>query len=91
MQAIPAVLLSITAISYDDELFGPSLFFFIPSILSSVCFAGATPEKPCFVYPFTKESINDLKIYTRFPQGLTNEQYGIFLRTNNIQTIEKIK
>jgi hypothetical protein len=91
LQVIPAILLNIAAISVDEDNFPATLTFFLPALLTTVFFDESTPPKPSFKMPFTPQMKEDLKVYTRFPQYLTDEQYKLFIAKNKVANVYIIK
>lgn len=58
---------------------GPSMFFLTHGLCSWIVMTLDEP-KTVFKPPLSEKSIAQLKLYARYPQGLTEEQMGVLLK-----------
>lgn len=89
-QGVPAVLLAVAAGSAGNPngaLIG--LATAIPAIVTALIFALSAGNTPEWNYDSPKDDINDLKIYCRYPAGLSNEELKRLLKGYNQENIKK--
>lgn len=79
-QAVPTVLLTIAASEADADVGIALLVFGGATVLTYVALEASTPAPPGGSQPFTEESIDELRKYARFPQGLNPDQLQQRLR-----------
>ena len=86
-EVLPIVLLFIAASAADAEPGGLAILF-IPVLINYAIFAASTPSPPGVEDPFQTEQLVELRKYSRYPQGLNEEQLKFLL---SIQKQDKIQ
>ena len=90
-QVVPAFVLALVGASVDGDNFAPVLGVgLVPVLLSWLLFEGSTPSSPSFENFIEQDNIEELKKYSRFPQGLTNNQLEELLKMHNQVEIKEI-
>jgi hypothetical protein len=90
-QATPALILAMVASSVNSDNFAPVLGIgSIPVLLTWLLFEGSTPVSPSFNNFGEPENLEELKKYSRFPQGLTDSQIKDLLKFHDQEEIGQI-
>ena len=79
LQVIPAIILTITAITVDEENAAIIVPLLIPAALTAGLFAISDEETPSFIGRDLFEENDQLKQFARYPNGLSTENFVHFL------------
>jgi hypothetical protein len=91
-EVVPTVLMGVAMAQAEAENIGPALCILsLPTLLNLAIFSSSTPPSPGVELPLTKEKLEELKKYARFPQGLSGDQFDRLLRMNSQDRVRKIK
>ena len=92
-QAIPNVLFAAAAISQIHKTSGAliiSLIFTIPTIVTAVLFGVSQGDTPKWSDQSTLEDLYSLKIYSRYPEGLNEQDLNRLINSYGQKTIKKL-
>jgi hypothetical protein len=88
LQALPALLISITASTYTQRGGPNSLGVFsllaIPAAVSIIIFSSSDTEDPHWDRTMGDDILEEFKIYTRYPKGLKNTDIELITAGNKI-------
>jgi len=89
-QAVPAALLTVAATSVDSDNAGVGLILAIPALITTILFATSEGEIPQWNDELPISEIENLKKYSRYPEGMNQEVLSILLKKNNQTGITNI-
>lgn len=79
LQVIPAIILTITAITVDKENATIIVPLLIPAALTALLFATSDEKTPSFIGRDLFQENDQLKCFARYPNGLSTENFIKFL------------
>lgn len=88
-QVLPAVLLTVTAASVSSENVTMGLIFAIPAAITAVLFATSEGETPQWNDETPISEIENLKKYSRYPEGISQDELSKLLKSYNQTVIKK--
>ena len=90
-QVLPAALMAGAAASYSEGsgalLVG--LVFAIPAAITALLFSGSAGETPQWNDEMSVSEIENLKIYSRYPEGMSQEKLSKLLKKYNQTELKK--
>ena len=91
-QVLPSILFAIAAATYSQSSEGlvAGTIFLFPAIITTVLFASSEGETPEWNDQSPVEDLNKLKIYSRYPVGLNEEQLKLLLSRYSQKQIKKL-
>ncbi len=95
LQVLPAVLMAIAASSVKDNNYGGfnsvgiGVLFAIPAAVTALIFASTEGDTPHWDDSMPLDEIKNLKIYSRYPKGLSMKQMELLIQMNNQKHIYK--
>lgn len=89
-QVLPAALLTVAATSVDSDNAGVGLIFAIPAVITAILFATSEGETPQWNNELPISEIENLKKYSRYPEGMNQEVLSKLLKKYNQTGITRI-
>lgn len=92
LQALPAILLTVTAASVSEsgDVMIMGLIMAIPAVITSILFASTEGDIPQWNDNSNTEDIQSMKIYSRFPEGLNKKDLPVLLDEYKQKNLKKL-
>ncbi len=90
-QVLPAALMAGAAASYSEGSGAliVGLVFAIPAAITALLFSGSAGETPQWNDEMSVSEIENLKIYSRYPEGMSQEELSELLKQYNQTELKK--
>lgn len=90
-QVLPAVLIAGAAASYSEGsgALAVGLVFTIPAAITALLFSGSDGDTPRWNDEMSVSKIENLKKYSRYPEGMSQEELTKLLMKYNLKALKK--